>query len=224
MQYNMPNSFNPMNDLKHGTTNVALKFKDGVIAGADQRASMGYMVASPTVRKVHAIDDRTVITIAALPSDAMYVVKLMRAELELFELNRDRKMTTNAKANLLSQILHGQFRTGFPFFVGLLLAGVDEKGGHVYNFDGSGSITDDAYTSIGSGSPYAAGVLEAYWKEDMDEATAIKVVALGIRSAIIKDLASGDGMNIFVITKDKMRELSKDEIKAVLGDQYPLPR
>ena len=72
------------------------------------------------------------ITIAGLPSDAMYLIKLMRAELSLYELNRNRKMSTKAAANLFSRVLHGQFRTGFPFFVGMIVAGVDETGGHVF--------------------------------------------------------------------------------------------
>ncbi|MHA2251330.1 MAG: proteasome subunit beta [Candidatus Kariarchaeaceae archaeon] len=207
---------------KHGTTNVALRFKDGVVAAADQRASMGFLVASPTVRKIHALDDRTVATIAGLPSDAMYLIKVMRAEIGLYELNRGRKMSTKAISNLFSTVLHNQFRTGFPFFVGMLIAGRDETGGHVFNYDGSGSITDDPYTATGSGMPYALGVLEALWAEDMDEATAIKTAAMAVRSAILKDLGSGDGLNLFVINKEGLRELSKEEIKEVLGDKYPI--
>jgi proteasome beta subunit len=222
MYNEMPNYSDSQKNYFHGTTNIAFKYKDGIIAAADQRASMGYTVASPTVKKIHPIDDRTVITIAGLPSDAMYLIRLMRAELSLYELNRNRKMSTKAVANLFSRVLHGQFRTGFPFFVGMLIAGVDDTGGHVYNYDGSGSISDDPYTATGSGMPYALGALEATWSEDLDEAAAIKTAAMALRSSINRDLASGDGMTIYVINKEGMRELSKDEIKEVLGDKYPL--
>lgn len=220
---NFSNAQDPTHELKHGTTNVALKFKDGVVAAADRRASMGYMVASPTVEKILPLDDRSVLTIAGLPSDAVYLVKILRAELGLYELNRGRKMSMNGLSNMYSNILHGQFRTGFPYFVGTLIAGVDDTGGYIYNFDGSGSISYDAYTTTGSGSPYAAGVLEVMWKEDMDEEEAIKVAAMAVRSAVIKDIASGDGMTLFVITKKGMRELTMDEIKVVLGDKFPFP-
>ena len=174
------------------------------------------------MKKIHALDDRTVATIAGLPSDAMYLIKIMVAEIKLYQLNRNRKMSTKAIANLFSTVLHGQFRTGFPFFVGMLITGVDDAGGHVFNFDGSGSITEDPYTTTGSGSPFAAGALETMWEEDMDEASAIRTAAFALRSAIIRDMASGDGMMIFVINKDGMRELSREEIKEVLGDKFPL--
>lgn len=222
---NTTNFNDPTREYKHGTTTVALAYKDGIVAAADRRASMGYMVASPAVDKVLPLDDRSVLTIAGLPSDAVYLVKVMRAELGLYELNRGRKISMKGLANLFSTIMHGQFRTGFPYFVGIIIAGVDETGGYVYNFDGSGSISDDPFTSTGSGSPFAYGTLEALYEPDMDEASAIKVAAMAVRSAAIKDIASGDGMSLFVINKKGMRELSKEEIVEVLGDKkFPFTR
>jgi proteasome beta subunit len=208
-------------ELFHGTTNVAMKFAGGVIIAADKRASAGYMVASPTVKKLLQIDDRNVISIAGLPSDAFYLGKLLKAEIKLYELSRDRRISTKAIANLLSTILHNQFRTGFPYFVGLLLAGFDERGGHVFNYDASGSITDDPYTATGSGSPYALGALEAMWREDLPREEALKVALTALRSAVKKDIATGDGMDLFIIDKDGASEISKEEIKQALGDRYP---
>ncbi len=75
-------------DLFHGTTNLALKYDKGVIIAADKRASMGYMVASPSVKKLLQIDNRNVMSIAGLPSDAMYLGKLLRAQINLYELER----------------------------------------------------------------------------------------------------------------------------------------
>ncbi|MHA2502288.1 MAG: proteasome subunit beta [Candidatus Kariarchaeaceae archaeon] len=211
-------------DLKHGTTNLALKFDGGVIIAADQRASMGYTVASPSVKKLLQIDDRNVMSIAGLPSDAFYLGKLLKAQIRLYELNRDRRISSHAVANLLATILHNQYRTGFPFFVGLLLAGYDEKGGHVYNYDASGSITDDPYTATGSGTAFSLGALEAMWREGLSEEEAIKVALTALRSSVLKDIASGDGMNLYVIDKDGARELTKDQIKEALGDRYPFPQ
>jgi proteasome beta subunit len=225
MIMNTSNFNDPTREYKHGTTTVALAYDGGVVVAADQRASMGYLVASPTVKKVLPLDERSVLTIAGLPSDAVYLVKVMRAEMGLYELNRGRKISMKGLANLFSTVMHGQFRTGFPFFVGVIIAGVDDTGPHVYNFDGSGSITDDPYTSTGSGSPFAYGTLEAMYQEGMTEEDAIRVGALAVRSAAIKDIASGDGITLFVINKDGMRELSREEIEGVLGDKkFPFTR
>lgn len=211
-------------DPKHGTTTLALKYKGGVVVATDNRASAGYMVASPRAKKLHKLNDKTVMTIAGLVSDAQYLVKLLRAEIKLFELNRDREMPTSGVGNRLGSIMYQQFRTGFPFYVGLILAGFDSKGSQIFSFDGAGGLSEDPYASTGSGSPFAYGTLEALYEEDMSEAEAIKLGLLALRSAIIKDIATGDGMDLAVITKDGIRMLTKDEMKEVLGNKYPFPQ
>ncbi len=206
----------------HGTTTVALKFKDGVILAADKRASAGYMVATPRAKKLHKISKRTAMSIAGMVSDAQYLIKLLRAEINLFELNRGREMPTKMIGNLMATIMYGQYRSFFPFFVGPILAGVDEEGGHIFSFDPSGSITSDPFVSTGSGSPFALGVLEAMYEPDMELENAKKVAALALSSAIKKDIATGDGMDMFVITKDGITEVPTDELKKILGNKYPL--
>ena len=163
-------------------------------------------------------------SIAGLPSDAFYLGKLLRAQINLYELERERKISSKAVANLLSTILHNQYRTGFPFFVGLLMAGYDDAGGHVYNYDASGSITDDPFTATGSGSPYALGALEAMWEPDMALEDALNVALTALKSSVKKDIASGDGMDLFIIDADGAREITNERIQEVLGDRYPFPK
>lgn len=208
---------------QHGTTTIALKFKDGVIVATDNRASAGYMVASPRAKKLHQLNDKTVMTIAGLVSDAQYLVKILKAEIQIYETERGREMMSSKVGNLLARVMYGQFRTGFPYYVGLILAGVDSLGAHVYNLDGSGAISDEPFTSTGSGSPYAYGSFETLYEEDMDEEQGKKVGLLALRAAIIKDIATGDGIDAVVITKDGVKTLSKEEIKGILGKKYPFP-
>ena len=208
---------------QHGTTTIALKFKEGVVVATDNRASAGYMVASPRAKKLHQLNDKTVMTIAGLVSDAQYLVKILKAEIQIYELAREREMQTSKVGNLLASIMYNQFRTGFPYYVGLILAGVDNTGAHVYNLDGSGAISDEPFTSTGSGSPFAYGSLESLYEEDMDVEQAKKVALLALRSAIIKDIATGDGIDAVVITKEGVKALSKEDIKGILGKKYPFP-
>ena len=163
-------------------------------------------------------------SIAGLPSDAMYLGKLLRAQINLYELERERTITSKAVANLLSTILHNQYRTGFPFFVGLLLAGYDDNGGHIYNYDASGSITDDPFTSTGSGSPYALGALEALWRENLTLEEGLDIALTALKSSVKIDIASGDGMDLFIIDEDGARELEKSKMAEILGDRYPFPK
>ena len=208
-------------ETKHGTTTVALKFKNGVIMLADNRASAGYMVASDKAKKLHSLAKCTAMSIAGSVADAQYLINLLRAEINLFQINREREMNTTLIGHLLSTVMYQQYRSYFPYFVGPILAGVDNSGSKIFPMDIAGSLTEEDWASTGSGSPFAIGALEASWHKDMEKEDAIKLGLMALRSAIKKDIATGDGMDVLVITRDGIKKLSKEDIKTSLGDKYP---
>ncbi|MHA1686035.1 MAG: proteasome subunit beta [Candidatus Heimdallarchaeaceae archaeon] len=214
---NFPNS--PFTDPKHGTTTIAAKFKDGVVVATDKRASMGTFVASKKAEKLHELNKYTVVTIAGLVSDAQYLVNLTKANLNLYELSRDYPPSTEMAGYLLASIMYEQFRSFFPYYVNMLVCGVDRKGPHVYFLDSSGSISDEDYASTGSGSMIAYGVLESSWKEGMSQKEALKLVVTALKAAISRDTATGDGMDVAIVTKKGIKRLTAKDIEKALTEE-----
>ncbi|MHA1114860.1 MAG: proteasome subunit beta [Candidatus Heimdallarchaeum aukensis] len=218
---NMMNNYgqqNPFENPMKGTTTVALRFKDGVVVATDRRASAGTFVASKRAKKLHQLNDYTVATIAGLVADAQYLVNLTKANLNLYELNRGYPPTTKMAGNLLASILYEQFRSYMPFYVAMLVCGLDKYGPHVYNLDASGAIIDEDYASTGSGSLFSYGVLEAFWKEGLTEDEAIKLGLRALSTSISRDTATGNGMDALVVNKDGIRWLTEEEIKKILEE------
>ena len=83
----------------------------------------------------------------------------------------------------------------------------------MFSLDAAGGAIEDIYTTTGSGSPYVFGVLEDNYKEGMSEDDAVNLAIRAITAAIKRDSASGNGMDVVVITKKGYRELSSDEIE-----------
>ncbi len=193
---------NPNFSPSKGTTGVALRFKDGVVLAADRRASMGYLVASKRAKKVHMVTDRIAIGISGLVSDAMALVDFMRSELKLYELENEYPATVAVAAKLLSVILYGGYRRYFPYWVQLVLGGVDRTGPHIYSLDLSGSVSEEDYFTIGSGSPMSFGVLEAQYKPDLTKEEALNLAITALKTSIARDLATGNGIDALVITAD----------------------
>ncbi|MFW9851942.1 MAG: proteasome subunit beta [Candidatus Thorarchaeota archaeon] len=212
----IPNS--PFMDPKHGTTTIALRFKDGVAVAADKRASMGSFVASKKAEKVHELNKFTVATIAGLVSDAQYLVNLTRANINLYELGRGYPPSTKMAGNLLASIMYEQYRSYFPYWVALLVSGLDEEGPHVYTLDMAGGITDEDFASTGSGSMIAYGVLESTWKPNLSEAEGIKLAIKALATAISRDTATGDGMDVAVVNKKGTRRLTPEEVKSSMEE------
>jgi proteasome beta subunit len=198
--------------LAKGTTTVAIKCKDAAIMVADMRASMGTLVASDHAKKVHQLNDYSAMTIAGLVSDAQYIIDIMQAQIRLFELDRKRKPKTSMIANLVKNMLYGQYRAYFPFFVQLMVGGWDNTGPHIFSFDMAGSLSEDKWFATGSGSPLAIGVLEADYEDDMTEKEGVKLALKALKSAIKRDTATGDGIRAVVINSKGFKELTQEEI------------
>ncbi|HUT80038.1 MAG TPA: proteasome subunit beta [Candidatus Bathyarchaeia archaeon] len=199
--------------LTKGTTTVALKCKDCAILVADMRASMGTLVASDHAKKVHQLNDYSAITIAGLVSDAQYIIDIMQAQIRLFELDRKRRPKISMIANLVKNMLYGQYRAYFPYYVQLMVGGWDEKTGpHVYSFDMAGSISEDDWFSTGSGSPMAIGVLEVLYENNMTQKEGLKLALKALKAAIKRDTATGDGIRAVVIDSNGFKEFTKEEI------------
>ncbi|MCE7742994.1 MAG: proteasome subunit beta [Candidatus Heimdallarchaeota archaeon] len=204
---------NPFMDPKHGTTTIALKFKGGIAAAADKRASMGSFIASKKAKKLHEINDFTIATIAGLVSDAQYLVHLTRANLNLYALGRGYDPSTKMAGNLLASIMYEQYRAYFPYYVSMIVAGLDKDGGHIYTLDMAGGITEEDFASTGSGSLVAYGVLESQWKEDLTEEAGLKIAITALATATSRDTATGDGMDVLVVNKKGVKRLTAAEVK-----------
>jgi proteasome beta subunit len=197
-------------NVKLGTTTIGLVCKDGVVVASEHRATMGYMIAHKETQKVFKISDHLAMTTAGLVGDAQVLVRWLSAESELFNLKRDAEMTVKAAATLMSNILSG--RRMFPYWVQLLVGGVDAEGGHVYSLDAAGGAIPDNYISTGSGSPYVYGVLEDQYKEGMTTSEGADLAIRGLNASMKRDAASGNGMDIVIITKRGYKQLTKKDI------------
>jgi proteasome beta subunit len=189
------------NTFKTGTTTVGLVCKDAVILGTDKRASMAYFVASKTSEKLHKIQDHIWMTIAGGVADAMYLVDVLRAETTLYQLQREKLIKIKSAGKMLSNILYRNKM--FPYQVGLILGGVSEEEGPVLLDIGAyGSILPEKFCAVGSGQNFSYGVLEAKYKDDLTINQGMEIVQKAITSSIIRDMASGNGIDLVAITKD----------------------
>ncbi len=197
-------------DKKEGTTTLGLVCKDGVVIAAEHRAVMGTMIAHKVAKKLFKIDEHLVLSTAGLVGDAQILSRYLSAEAELYRLQREEPMPIKGATTLMANILNRMKFT--PYFVQLIIAGVDRDGFHVYALDPAGGAIPDKYTTTGSGSPYVFGVLEDHYKDGISIDEGIDLAIRSLSVAMKRDSASGNGMDISVITKEKYEKISKEEI------------
>jgi proteasome beta subunit len=189
--------------VKSHTTTVGMVVRDKVVLAADKRATAGFMIASRRVKKIVKLSDYAAMTISGLVADAQALAEFVREEIKLYEMSTGSRLSVKGIATLLANVLFSS--KWFPFLVQLMVGGYDDKP-RLYVLDPFGSLTEETYAATGSGSPIALGVLEERYRPDMEVEEAVKVAAMAIRSAVLRDAASGDGADIVVIGKNVYEE------------------
>jgi proteasome beta subunit len=189
-----------------GATTVGVVCQDGVILASEKRVSYGYLVVSKGGKKVFKITDHIGAACAGLVSDMQILVREVEAYANLFSLDVGRSISVGSAAKLMSNLLFE--RRLAPLITQTIVSGVDEEGASLYVLDILGSVIPDKYAVVGSGMEIAMGVIEEGYKEDLTMEEAKDLVTRAIKSAISRDIMSGDGIDFLLITKDGTREES----------------
>ena len=200
-------------DITKGTTTVALVGKDGVVLAADKRASMGFAVAHKNAQKIFQVSNFVGATGAGSVGDIQNFVNVLRVESNLYRIKTNQELSVKSLATLASRILFS-YRV-YPYLAMFILGGYDAKP-VAFSLDPIGGMNEDKFIATGSGMQVAYGVLEDQYKEDMSLDEMKKLAVRCIKAATNRDLATGDGISMAVITKDGYTELTKKEIEEVL--------
>jgi proteasome beta subunit len=205
--------------LKSNTSLVGIVCKDGVIMGGDRRATAGSMIMSKDASKVVPLNDYILTSWTGGVADAQLTHKVIAAELRLKQLSTKVRPTVKEAANLLAMMIYRNIRTPtmIPNIVGMLIGGVNEDGKtELYTIEPAGSIVQvkDYDANFSSGMPFILGLLERSYKKDMTVKEAVELAKECLKSSTQRDSASGNGIDIFTITKDGLKHAVSEEIVA----------
>jgi proteasome beta subunit len=181
------------------TTIVGLRTKYGVILGSDRRASKGFFIGSKITQKIMRIDETLAVAVAGQLSDAEHIIKVAKAERKLIELRRGFPLTVKESTRLIANLAYSGLKNYQPYFVELIVAGVDNEGGHVFVADMSGAITGEEFAASGSGAPIAYGVLENLYQNTMTNEQAKEIAERAVSAAMERDPGSGNGIDALII-------------------------
>ncbi len=198
--------------LKTGTTTIGLVCSDGIILGADSRATSDSFIASTEAVKIIRINDGLGLTIAGGVGDNQYLGRLLKVHAELYKMNEGKDMTPTSAGSLLSMI-QTENRM-YPYYAVNMLGGMNGNVPELYIFAPDGSmIKESKFYSVGSGSPMAFGYLEDAYKQGISTQEGIKHVLKALKVAMKRDSASGDNLRIVTITKAGYKEYYGSEVE-----------
>ena len=181
-----------------GATAVGISFANGVTLAAEKRVSYGNFVINKQTRKIFSVTESVGAACAGMIADMQVLVRQVEALAKIRKLETRRNVATNSVAKLMSVIMFE--RRFFPLLTQVIVGGVDAKS-QIYTLDPLGSVLPDEYAAVGTGAEIALGVLDSEYKSSITAEQSKDLALKAIRSSIQRDSASGDGIDLLVITK-----------------------
>ncbi|HXW01813.1 MAG TPA: proteasome subunit beta [Candidatus Nitrosotenuis sp.] len=201
--------------ILHGTTTVGIKASNGIVLCADMRASAGYFIANNNTMKIQQIAKHAGMTMAGGVADAQNITDVLRYHANIHKVQKNENIPIRSLARLCALLFHQN--RGYPFIADILIGGYDKEGPALVNVDMFGSVEEKKFVTTGSGSPVAYGVLEDEYSDNLKIEEA-KVIALrAVKAAIVRNIGTGDGINVAIIDKDGFRLLTKEQKKAIIA-------
>lgn len=215
-----------LKNIPFGTTVLAMKYKDGVLMAGDRMATEGYQVSARRVEKVYKCDDYSAIAIAGAAGACIEMARLFQIELEHYEKLEGVPLTTEGKANKLSQMIKGNLPFAMQGLIVIpIFAGYDlGKGeGRIYKYDITGGRYEETeYHATGSGGKDAKNTLKKLYVPDMPGDKAIEVALEALYDASEEDIGTaGPDMirgiypTVKVISKTGTVDIERETIEAI---------
>ena len=166
----------------------------------DRRATMGNLIASRDIEKVHPADAYSLVGIAGTAGIGIELMRLFQVELEHYEKIEGAMLSLDGKANRLATMIRGNLGAAMqglaviPLFAGFDLAAADPaQAGRIFSFDVAGGLYEETgYDAIGSGSLFAKSALKKRYRPGVStDEDAVRLAVEALYDAADDDTATG---------------------------------
>lgn len=202
--------------VKRGTTAVGLKCSEGVVLIVDKRVT-SRLLEQASIEKIFKIDAHMGVASSGLVGDARSLVDRARVEAQINRVSYNEPIDVETLAKKLCDHMqiYTQFGGARPYGTALLIAGISDGKGRLFETDPSGTLLEYRATGIGTGRPAVMQVFEEEYRED---ATFSEAIALGIKAlhAATEGKLDVSAIEIGVVSIEtgEFRKMERDEIQS----------
>ena len=105
--------------------------------------------------------------------------------------------------------------------MGTMVTGWDKTGPQLYYVDNDATRINGTLFSVGSGSTYAYGVLDTYYRPDLTVEEAIDLGKRAIVAATHRDAYSGGMNNVYHVGPDGWTQVHRGDTTQMFYEYYP---
>ncbi|ROT39111.1 proteasome A-type and B-type [Sodiomyces alkalinus F11] len=203
--------------VKQGSVVVGLVSKTHAVLVAVKRNAEEL---SSYQKKLFAVDEHAGIAIAGLTSDARVLSNFMKQQCLGHRMTYGRSMPLRTLVDLIGEKaqMNTQVYGKRPYGVGLLVAGVDETGPHLFEFQPSGMTEEMSAFAIGARSQMARTYLERNVESfaDCSREELVRHGLLALRESLVQDRElTVDNTSIAIVGLEEPADAEKTKKKTL---------
>ncbi|KAK5854728.1 hypothetical protein PBY51_004899 [Eleginops maclovinus] len=199
-------------EVKTGTTIIAIEYKGGVVLGSDSRVSAGESVVNRVMNKLSPLHDKIYCALSGSAADAQTIAEMVNYQLDVHSIEIDKDPKVCSAATLVRNI---SYKYKEELSAHLIVAGWDRTDGGQVFATLNGLLTRQPFAVGGSGSFYVYGFVDAEYRKDMTKEECQQFVINTLSLAMNRDGSSGGVAYIVSIDEHGAEE------KVILGNDLP---
>jgi len=219
----------------HGTTVLAVKYRDGVLNVGDRRATAAMSIMFDRAEKVLALDDYTLIAISGSFARAMEIVRYLKHAFKYYARRELQEMSLDGKVSEVSRAIAGNLpmaMQGIGAFIPIVSAYDPRTNeGRIFFYDGMGARFETTeFAAAGSGSERIRGAFDyiirtrkPFREMSLEEALQECLVLLDIAADL--DAATGGFSKVLPVAKginaDGIFEVDAAQMQRIVAGIHP---
>ncbi|KAL7826482.1 hypothetical protein AOLI_G00316910 [Acnodon oligacanthus] len=199
-------------EVKTGTTIMAIGFEGGVVLGSDSRVSAGASVVNRVMNKLSPLHDKIYCALSGSAADAQTIAEIVNYQLDVHSIEVGEDPLVRSAATLVKNI---SYKYKEELSAHLIVAGWDRRaGGQVYvTLDGL--LAMQPFAVGGSGSSYIYGFVDAEYRKGMTKKECQEFVVNALTLAMGRDGSSGGVAYLVTIDQEGAVE------RCIPGNELP---
>jgi proteasome beta subunit len=215
----------------HGTTVIAVKYRDGVLNVGDRRATAAMAVVYDRAEKILTLDDYTLIAISGSFARAMEIVRYLKHAFKYYSRRELQEMSLDGKISEVSRAIAGNLPMalqGIGAFIPIVSA-YDRRTneGRIYFFDGMGArFETEEFAAAGSGSERIRGAFDYILRtqrpfREMGLEESLRQVLILLDIAADLDAATGGFGKVLpvakAVTREGLLEITDEQMRTAIS-------
>lgn len=184
-----------------GTSVLGVRFKDGVMLGADTLTSYGSLARFRTVERIAKVNSNTILGATGEFSDFQYLTHLLEELVTQNEIEEDGAVISPKSIHsYLTRVLYSRRNQFNPLWGQFVVAGYYQGKSTLGLSDLRGTSFEDNHIATGYGAYIARPLLRNAWRPDITEGEAKKLIEDCLRVLFYRDARSYNRIQIATVT------------------------